>query len=293
MKSASADELLPDELAALMHFYAESGVSWLSEDEPVDRFAEFKSAPARETPRAESQPRSGGDGASESSERRTRPATPPAAIQAPAVAVPDAEAVEAARTLAANAPDIGALTAAVEEFGGCNLRFSARHTVFAAGSPSARLVVVGGSPSAEDDREGKPFSGSAGRMIERMMAGIRLAADDLMMVNMIPWRTPGDRAPTVREVEICAPFALRVIELLQPDAVLVLGNLPARILSNSPRAGIHAVRGRWFEVEAGSARLRAFATFHPEELITTPASKRLVWQDLLRFRAELGGQTAG
>jgi len=152
---------------------------------------------------------------------------------------------------------------------------------------------VGGSPSAEDDREGKPFSGSAGRMIEKMMAGIGLAVDDLMMVNMIPWRTPGDRAPTVREVEICAPFARRVIELLQPDAVLVLGNLPARILSNSPRAGIHAVRGRWFDVEAGSARLRAFATFHPDELVTTPVSKRLVWQDLLRFKAELSGQASG
>lgn len=293
MKSASADELLPDELAALMHFYAESGVSWLLEDEPIDRFAEFAAAPVREMPRAEPQPRSGAEGSSDSTERRSRVAAAPVQAQAPVVAVPDAEAVDAARRLAANAPTIEALTAAVESFAGCNLRFSARHTVFAAGNPAARLVVVGGSPSAEDDREGKPFSGSAGRMIDRMMAGIRLGAEDYMMVNMIPWRTPGERAPTVREVEICAPFARRVIELMRPDAVLVLGNLPVRILSDSPRAGIHAVRGRWFEVEAGDTRFRAFATFHPEELITTPASKRYVWQDLLRFRAELGNQSAG
>lgn len=293
MNSASADQLLPDELAALMHFYAESGVSWLSEDEPVDRFAEFAAGAVREAPRAESKPRSGGDGASGSTERRSRPAAPPAAMPAPAVVVPDAEAVEAARTLAASAPDIEKLAATVEEFAACNLKFSARHTVFSSGHPTARIVIVGGSPSAEDDREGKPFSGTAGRMIERMMAGIRLSAEDLMLVNMIPWRTPGDRAPTVREVEICAPFALRAIELLRPDAVLVLGNLPARILSNSPRAGIHAVRGKWFEVEAFSARARAFATFHPEELMTTPASKRLVWQDLLRFRAELDNPTSG
>lgn len=293
MKSVSADELLPDELAALMHFYAESGVSWLSEDEPVDRFAEFLAVAGRETPRAEPQLRSGGDAASDSTERRSRPSAPPAIVQAPVVAVPDAEAVEAARTVAADAQSIEALTAAVENFGGCNLRFSARHTVFAAGNASARLLVVGGSPSAEDDREGKPFSGNAGRMIDRMMAGIRLGADDFMTVNMIPWRTPGDRAPTVREVEICSPFARRAIALMRPDAVLVLGNLPARILSNSPRAGIHAVRGRWFDVEAGDGRFRAFATFHPEELMTTPASKRLVWQDLLRFRAELDERSGG
>jgi DNA polymerase len=293
MKSASADELLPDELAALMHFYAESGVSWLLEDEPVDRFAEFAATPVRETLPSEPQPRSGGDGAPGSAERGRRVAAAPAPMQAPVVAVPDAEAVETARTLAASAPTIEALTAALEGFAGCNLRFSARHTVFATGNPSARLVVVGGSPSAEDDREGKPFSGSAGRMIDRMMAGIRLGAEDVMMVNMIPWRTPGDRAPTVREVEICAPFARRVIELMRPDAVLVLGNLPVRILSDSPRAGIHAVRGRWFEVGAGDTRFPAFATFHPEELITTPASKRFVWQDLLRFRAELASPPAG
>ena len=293
MKSASADDLLPDELAALMHFYAESGVSWLSEDEAVDRFAEFAAGPVREAPRTESQPRSAGDGVSAPAERRSRAAVAAPPPAAPAVAVPDAEAVEAARALAAGASSIEALTAAVEGFAGCNLRFSAKHTVFAAGNASARLLVVGGSPSAEDDREGKPFSGVAGRMIERMMAGIRVAAADFMMVNMIPWRTPGDRAPTVREVEICAPFARRAIALMRPDAVLVLGNLPVRILSDSPRAGIHSVRGRWFEVEAGNDRFRAFATFHPEELVTTPASKRLAWQDLLRFRAELGTAADG
>ena len=124
-------------------------------------------------------------------------------------------------------------------------------------------------------------------MLERMLGGIGVADDDVMLVNMIPWRTPGDRAPTVREVEICAPFARRMIELVRPEAVLVLGNLPARILSESPRAGIHAVRGKWFEIAASGAPVRAFATFHPEELMTSPSSKRLAWQDLLQFKSDL------
>lgn len=286
MKSAAAEDLLPDELAALMHFYAEAGVSWLSEDRPVDRFAEF-AAPAARAPARQSEETGGPAPRGPASERERRPAAP-AVITAPAVAVPDAEAVESARTIAASAATAEDLIAAVEGFAGCNLKFSARHTVFAAGSLPARAMIVGGAPAAEDDREGKPFSGPAGRMLDRMLTGIGLDPAGLFMLNMIPWRTPGDRPPTVREVEICEPFARRMIELVRPEAVLVLGNLPVRVLSGEPRAGIHALRGKWFELAAGPEKIRAFATFHPEEMLATPACKRLAWQDVLRFRAEFG-----
>lgn len=288
MTTVSAHDLLPDELAALMHFYAEAGVSWLSEDGPVDRFAEPTApAPTRIAKTAEQQ--TGDSGSSGAAQRPARPVAPPAVMAAPSVAVPDAEAIEAARSLAASIDSAEALIAAVDGFSACNLKFSARHTVFAAGNPSARIVVVGGMPAADDDREGRPFSGSAGQILGRMMAGIGIAPEELLMVNMIPWRTPGDRAPTVREVDICRPFAQRLIELVRPQAVLVLGNLPVRILSDEPKAGIHGVRGKRFEFAAGSIGISAFATFHPQELLTTPASKRLAWQDLLLFRAEVGG----
>ena len=78
------------------------------------------------------------------------------------------------------------------------------------------------------------------------------------------------------------------MELVRPEAVLVLGNLPVRILSDGPRAGIHAARGKWFSLTAGAAEIRAFATFHPQELLATPACKKLAWQDMLRFKAEFG-----
>jgi uracil-DNA glycosylase len=281
MKPVSADELLPFELAALMHFYAESGVAWLSEDEALDRFAESLPSP----PAIRDEARSSGGHAE--AERRPAPSSP-----APAVAVPDAEAVEAARGLAAHAETAEALVAAVGSFEACNLRFSARHTIFADGNFAARIVVLGGVPSADDDREGKPFSGAVGRILERMMKGIGVGPDDLLMAHTIPWRPPGNRAPTVREVEICAPFARRLIEIVRPDAVLVLGNLAVRILSDEPRAGIHGLRGKWFDLPAGGLTARAFATFHPEELVATPISKRLVWQDLLRFRTEMAGVAA-
>lgn len=283
MDQIPADQLLPDELAALMHFYAEAGVSWLGEDEPIDRFAEFaalssaknqaRTSPAMEQPRQT---------AAERPNRRperaeARPAAPPT------VAVPDAEAVEAATRLAAGASSPQALMEAVSSFGGCNLRNSARNTVFAGGNLAARIAVVGGVPSADDDREGAPFSGPAGAMLSRMLAGIGLDSAGVLSFNLIPWRTPGDRAPTVREVEICLPFGMRLLELVRPRAVLALGNLPARVLSSAAKGSIHSLRGKWFDI-GGTPGL---ATFHPQEMITAPTCKSLAWQDILRFRAEL------
>lgn len=287
MTTPSANDLLPDELAALMHFYAEAGVAWLSEDEPIDRFGEMAAQAAERSGPA--RPRMDNVAPGPSTTRASRPAPPPVMAAPPSVAVPDAEAVEAARNLAASVDNPEALIAAVGGFSACNLKFSARHTVFAAGSIDARIVVIGGMPAADDDREGQPFSGPAGQILARMMSGIGVDASGLLMANMIPWRTPGDRAPTVREVEICRPFAERLMELVRPEAVLVLGNLPVRILSAKPRAGIHGARGKWFDLAAGAAGIRAFATFHPQELLATPACKKLAWQDMLRFKADLGG----
>lgn len=288
MNTVSADHLLPDELAALMHFYAEAGVSWLSEDEPIDRFVELAEQASRRSVQT-ARPQPDGAAPAATANRLARTAAAPATGPAPPVSVPDAEAVEAARSLAASADTPEALVGAVQAFTACNLKFSARHTVFAAGDLEARVIVIGGMPASEDDREGRPFSGSAGQMLARMVSGIGIDPDALLTANVIPWRTPGDRAPTVREVDICRPFALRLVELVRPEAVLVLGNLPARVLSDGPRAGIHVMRGKWFGLSAGAAQVRAFATFHPQEMLATPTCKRLAWQDMMRFGAELGG----
>ncbi len=284
MVQIPADQLLPDELAALMHFYAEAGVGWLGEDEPIDRFAEFVAlSSARNQPRTapaalEQPQRTSTERASGRPERvEARPAAPPA------VAIPDAEAVEAAVRLAAAASSAEALIDAVSGFGGCNLRNSARNTVFAAGDLAARIAIIGGVPSADDDREGTPFAGPAGVMLSRMLAGIGLDSAGVVSFNLIPWRTPGDRAPTVREVEICLPFGMRLLELMRPQAVLVLGNFPVRVLSKAAKGSIHSLRGKWFDIGG----VPGLATFHPQEMMTAPTCKGLAWQDILRFRAEM------
>ena len=287
MDQNSADHLLPDELAALMHFHADSGVGWLAEDEPIDRFAEFA---ALEDARKQSR---GASGATEQRQSPSgqRPERRPEKLEmrpaAPALAIPDAEAVEAATRLAAEMHSPDALIEAVAGFGGCNLRNSARNSVFAGGNVAARIAVIGGIPGGDDDREGVPFAGPAGAMLSRMLAGIGIDPADVLTCNLIPWRTPGDRAPTVREVEICLPFGLRLLELTRPRAVLVLGNFPVRVLSGVAKGSIHSLRGKWFDVSCGSVTTPALATFHPQEMATAPTCKRLAWQDVLKFRAEI------
>lgn len=283
MTSPSAQSLSPAALSQLMHFYAEAGVDWLLEDEPQDRFAEFaalqaaRALPAeRSTPQPPTQARA---------DSRNRSSAPPV-VAPPVSVVPDAEAVSEAIRIAQSARTIDELAEAVRTFGGCNLRNSARNTVFATGNPAARIAIAAGMPSADDDRDGLPFSGPAGVMLGRMLAGIGLSKDDVLMFNLIPWRPPGNRPPTPHEMEICRPFGMRLIELLSPRSLLALGNFPAKFLSGSGE-GIHALRGRWLTVTINDVSVPMMATFHPQDLTAAPAGKRLAWQDLLAFRAAL------
>lgn len=285
MTAQSAQSLSPAELVQLMHFYAEAGVDWLIEEEPQDRFAEFA---AMEVARAKPAPRAAaGVPQSQPEQLAARGAARPAVAPVrQAVAVPDAEAVSEAQRVAASARTAEELALAVAAFGGCNLRNSARNTVFMAGNPAARIAIAAGMPSADDDRDGVPFSGAAGEMLRKMLAGIGLSLEDVLLFNLIPWRPPGNRPPTPHELEICRPFGLRLIELVAPQHVLALGNLPAKILSGSGE-GIHALRGRWIDLPTSGSAVPMMATFHPQDLVAAPACKRLAWQDLLAFKAAL------
>jgi DNA polymerase len=281
MNSASAQSLTLNELFQLVHFYAESGVDWALEDEPQDRFAEFA---AMEAARARPVERAPVETAESRPQRPQARAAPPP-IRTP-VAIPDAEAVAESQRIAAAAGTLDGLAAAVAAFGGCNLRNSARMTAFMSGDTNARIAIAGGISSADDDRDGRPFSGPAGAMLAKMLAGIGVAPDDVLTFNLIPWRPPGNRLPTPQELEICRPFGMRLIELLKPQAVLALGNFSAKFFSGSNKT-IHVLRGRWMEVAADGATVPVMATFHPQDLINTPSCKRFAWADLLAVRAKL------
>ncbi|AVA20853.1 uracil-DNA glycosylase family protein [Rhizobium sp. CB3171] len=288
----SANDLTPAELAALLHFHADAGVEWLLEEEAVDRFAEFAAMKAaRQGTRPAAQPRA------ETPPPATRPAAQPERRQAAqpvaapmsprsAPAIPDEQAVEQARFAAESARSLNELKTALEAFNSCNLKNSARSTIFASGSAEGRVMVIGPMPSADDDREGLPFAGRTGQLLDKMLGAIGLQRDGILLTNVIPWRPPGNRAPSAPEVEICRPFIERQIALAEPKALLLLGNFTARHFFESNET-IHGLRGQWREVTIAGRTIPAIASLHPQELLTAPINKRLAWNDLLTFKSRI------
>lgn len=291
----STDRMSPAELAALLHFHAEAGVEWLLEDDPVDRFAEFEQAKAARGQSQAVQRTQGferGDApqapaARENGNRAPAKAAAPTAAT-PQVAIPHEQAIAEARFAAESARSLSELKSAMEAFSGCNLKNSARNMVFADGNASAGIMVIGPVPNGDDDRDGIPFSGKQGQMLERMLGAIGLDRTSVLLTNVIPWRPPGNRPPSVRETDICRPFIERQIALAEPRHLLVLGNFACRFFFGGNDT-IHHMRGEWRDVAVGSATIPALATLHPQDLISAPGSKRLAWQDLLTFRARIRG----
>ncbi|MGK6315214.1 uracil-DNA glycosylase [Neorhizobium sp. DT-125] len=293
----AAKDLDPSELAALLHFYADSGVEWLVEDEPVDRFAQFAAqkaaqaearmpAAARQPAENAQNPTSRTEGAA-STQKRTAPAARPAApASPPSVAVPDGEAVASARFAAESARSLSELKTALEAFNGCNLKNGARSTVFASGDPASGIMVIGPMPNADDDRDGIPFSGRQGQLLDRMLGAIGLSRETVVLTNIIPWRPPGNRMPSQAEIDICRPFLERQVALAEPKFLLLLGNFPAHFFFGG-NGTIHSMRGEWRDISFAGIDAAVIATLHPQELLAAPANKALAWQDLLTFKIRL------
>ncbi len=278
-----SDSLQPRELAALLHFYADAGVDWMLDDQPVDRFAEYAAERQARSQRAAAQApaqvpaRSTGAGPQ---------AAPPRAQSTAPIAVPDGEAVAEARRVAATAQTLEALREAISGFEFCNLKRSARHALFATGAVQSGIMVIGSVPDADEDRDGIPFAGASGVLFDRMLASIGLSRDRVVLTTALPWRPPGNRMPYQAEMDICRPFLDRQIELCAPKAVLILGNFTSRFLLG-PEAAMHQVRGEWHDLGVGGLVVPALTSLHPHDLLLAAQNKRLAWQDLLRFRMKL------
>lgn len=274
----------PDVLSgsALLRWYLEAGVDEATGEQPLDRFV----LPAVQEIRAVS----------------TGPVAPQAVLSSGTMskAVPKPLAVgsvlsddpQAAKFGAALAAEkcttLDALRAAVEAFDGCPLKLTASRTVFADGNPASDLMIVGEAPGRDEDREGKPFVGASGQLLDRMLASIGLDRSLFYITNLLPWRPPGNRAPTDAEVAVCLPFLVRHIELVQPKVILLVGGLAAKNLF-ARTEGITRLRGHWrsWSSPGLSLPVSALATFHPAYLLRNPAHKRLAWRDLLEIKLKL------
>jgi len=301
--ATSASDMTPQALAALLCFYADSGVDELCEDAAIDRFEQSaaqsraKSRPqaAAAAPLAHAGQAAERPAAAPQAERpraaaTAAPMTP--APQASQLTIPGEAAFEDARALAAGATTIAELRAALDGFTGCNLRHSAKTLVFADGNPEARVMFIGEAPGREEDIQGAPFVGRAGQLLDRMLGAIGLSRDTAYITNMIPWRPPGNRTPAPHEIELCRPFIERHVALANPKIVVMLGNVASKSLLGTDK-GILSLRGTWMDYQAGEVRIPALPTLHPAYLLRNPAQKRLVWADLLSLQARIEKLDAG
>ncbi len=273
------------DLLAWLDWYRAMGASeWLG-DLPVDRLAAGAPPTGAGQRRDQSRDQSPREMSSPAPAAST-PAPPAARVRpAPPRLPPSAGSVAAsARETAAACSSIAELEAALRTFDGCALKETALNLCLADGNPAAALMLIGEAPGAEEDRQGKPFVGPSGQLLDRMLATIGLDRSSVYITNSIYWRPPGNRTPTPSEIAACQPFLERQIELIRPKLIGFVGGIAARGLLGV-KEGVTKLRGRrlLYRLADGSA-VPAMVMFHPAYLLRQPAHKRLAWRDLLAMR---------
>ena len=257
----------------LLRWYLDAGVDETVGEVAVDRFAAAAAPPTL----------------------RPSPARPSAAPSSP-TPTPAAEPLRpaipgTAAHLADGCTTLAELRAAMEGFDGLPLKRTATSTVFADGNPDAAVMVVGEAPGQEEDRQGLPFVGKSGKLLDRMLAAIGLDRGSAYITNVLPWRPLENRKPTPDEVAVCLPFVARHIELVDPQVLVLLGGAAASAIL-ARHDGISRLRGRWHDYSSpGLPRpVPVLATFHPAYLLRTPDAKRGAWRDLLMVKKRLAGR---
>lgn len=174
------------------------------------------------------------------------------------------------------------LRQAMQDFEGCALKETATNTVFADGNPQAKVMVIGEAPGADEDRQGVPFVGLSGQLLDRIFATIGLSRqENIYITNIVPWRPPGNRQPTTQEIAACEPFVQKHIELINPDILILVGGVSAKTILKS-NEGIMRLRGHWHDYETATGkRIKTIPTFHPAYLLRSPGQKAQVWKDML------------
>lgn len=265
---------LPDMESALDYHTARALLEWQVEfgateaicDTPVNRF-EIKPEPRKAAVAASAKP------------EQSAPAILP--IQAQQV-----DGVGEAKRAAELAPDLDSLRTAMAAFEHCELKRGARNLVFGEGALPADVMVIGEAPGRDEDREGKPFIGQAGTLLDKMLAAIDLdRAQNVYVTNVLPWRPPQNRDPKPEEIAMLLPFLEKHVALVQPKALVVMGNIACQAVLH--KRGITRLRGDWAEAFG----LPVLPMFHPAYLLRQTDRKREAWADLLALKAKLREMT--
>lgn len=288
-ETLSAPDYDPALWAEAVAWQQECGVFDLLAPEPVDAFA------LRDTARAHPAPASATAIRPQPAKQTPKPApaTPLSAPKRPAQNQHARRGLEAvadiaeAEKRAAACSTVEELRAAVEDFDGCLLKDTASTTVFGDGPDTADIMLIGEAPGADEDRQGKPFVGRSGQMLDQMLSHIGLTREtDFRITNIVFWRPPGNRKPNAGEVALCWPFSRRHIELVKPRVILAVGGLSAQTLID-PNLRITRERGKWRSFDVEGTAVPVLPTLHPAYLLRQPINKREAWTDLLLLRRHL------
>ena len=262
---------------AALQYYVDHGVDVCLSDEPVDRTVKLQvvEAPPQEKPAPEA----------------LKPAEPEMLLG-------KSDARNEAVKLAQSCNTLEELREAIATFDGIAIKKTATNLVFCDGNVDAPIMLIGEAPGTDEDRQGKPFVGIGGQLLDKIVKCIDLErteenpAKSIYISNILNWRPPGNRTPSPAEIEVSLPFIERHIQLVKPKILIFCGGVSAKSLLGSGDS-ISRLRKCWHdylpqtpELKAEASPIPAIVTYHPEYLLRTPAQKKAVWADMLAVQAK-------
>ncbi len=246
------------QIKSLLHWYKDAGISCLCSNKLQNRL--------------------------EITEKKPVPQTPKQVITSAQSPIP--KAAQDASLAVAECKNITDLRNVLKDFDAISIAESAHHFL-GIGNEQAKILILNGMPSADDERSGKLLSGESGDLLSKMLASIGLSLENVFFANSIFWRPPGDRTATKAEIATCLPFLTSLLRFLQPKYILALGKTSSQILAKSEQS-LNQIRQKgWQEYTSDHGTIPFMVTYNSSDLLVTPKLKRNAWQDLLKFRHAL------
>jgi DNA polymerase len=280
-RSASASSSPPELSAVQPERVISASVSVVEYSETVETFAVSESSVEESPAFEDTLPRTSRKPVLPPAPAFQVPAPPKIVLPAPKSGLFDASEKISGDSLLKIRDDIGDCTR-------CKLHKGRNKIVFADGNPKAKLIFVGEGPGRDEDMQGLPFVGRAGKLLTSMIEAMGLQRQDVYICNVVKCRPPENRLPEPDEIKTCSPFLLRQLEVVDPQVIVALGACAAQTLLQTTR-GISHFRGQWQEFRGR----KLMATYHPAYLLRNPPAKADVWKDLQMVMAELGLERRG
>ena len=168
----------------------------------------------------------------------------------------------------------------------CDLKKNATNLVFGDGNINSKIMIIGEGPGAQEDLEGKPFVGRAGKLLDKMLQSINLNRKKVYISNVVNYRPPANRRPTEEEIERYLPYLKCHIEIMNPEILILLGSTALNAIIGNTIV-ISKARGKWYQKEIGTVKPWIIASFHPAFLMRQPEQKKLAWIDLKMVREKI------